>query len=502
MSLTVRELIAIPTLQTRVLAGAAGIDRQVNWAHSCEMSEPWQWMGSGDLLMTVGHGFPASAAEQVAYVERLAEANFSGLALAVGMFAPPLTEEARSAADRLAFPILESAYQIPFVMVARAVADSNQREGQARLARVLRMYDTYRQATADVASDAQVIARLGGDVGATLHLLDIADGAATVSSDGAPADDAIAEVLAQLRSRGGPLPAVVRISAAGKHFVVLPLDSGERWALATAVSESAIDLVVLQHAATIAHIQLERRRTADLLRLHVGGRLLHQIMSGRMDSELAAQHLREYGIQGPPWSVVLVDDGGQSDVLSIQGRLLSNAVPHLINRTDEGLLMVIEAGQLESLRGLALPRDARIGVSDPINVLSRLSDAAREARWALEAASAGVPIARHGFDHSMFLPRTVHEGEIVVARVLGPISDYDAAHGGNLIHSLQVFFAAQRSWQAAATKLGIHKQTLIYRMRRVEEITGRKLDQLDDIAEVHLALRTRELLARGTPAPR
>ena len=197
---------------------------------------------------------------------------------------------------------------------------------------------------------------------------------------------------------------MVRISAAGEHFVVLPLASGERWALATAVSESAIDLVVLQHAATIAHIQLERRRTAALLRLHVGGRLLHQIMSGRMDSELAAQQLREYGIQGPPWSVVLVDDGGQSDVLSIQGRLLSNAVPHLIDRTEEGLLMVIDAGQLESLRGLALPSDARIGISDPINVLSRLSDAAREARWALEAASAGVPIARHGFDRSMFFP--------------------------------------------------------------------------------------------------
>jgi DNA-binding PucR family transcriptional regulator len=31
-------------------------------------------------------------------------------------------------------------------------------------------------------------------------------------------------------------------------------------------------------------------------------------------------------------------------------------------------------------------------------------------------------------------------------------------------------------------------------MRRVEQISGRKLDNLDDIAELHLALRTRALL--------
>jgi galactose-1-phosphate uridylyltransferase len=65
--------------------------------------------------------------------------------------------------------------------------------------------------------------------------------------------------------------------------------------VAVAEKGQPVDLVVLQHAATIAHIELERRRTAAMARLHTGARLLQQVNAGRIDSELAAAQLREYG---------------------------------------------------------------------------------------------------------------------------------------------------------------------------------------------------------------
>jgi purine catabolism regulator len=40
--------------------------------------------------------------------------------------------------------------------------------------------------------------------------------------------------------------------------------------------------------------------------------------------------------------------------------------------------------------------------------------------------------------------------------------------------------------------VGVHKQTLVYRMRRVEELTGRRLDRTEDVAELWLALRARD----------
>jgi purine catabolism regulator len=82
--------------------------------------------------------------------------------------------------------------------------------------------------------------------------------------------------------------------------------------------------------------------------------------------------------------------------------------------------------------------------------------------------------------------------------VLGVILEYDREHGTDLVTSLETYFEEKRSWQSASQRLGIHRQTLIYRMKRVEELTGRQLDDLDDLTELHLALRTRRLLARDT----
>jgi purine catabolism regulator len=73
--------------------------------------------------------------------------------------------------------------------------------------------------------------------------------------------------------------------------------------------------------------------------------------------------------------------------------------------------------------------------------------------------------------------------------VLGALLAYDAAHDSRLVQSLQVFLEENRSWQRAALRLIIHKQTLVYRMERVEQITGRKLDRIADVTELWLALQ-------------
>jgi purine catabolism regulator len=73
--------------------------------------------------------------------------------------------------------------------------------------------------------------------------------------------------------------------------------------------------------------------------------------------------------------------------------------------------------------------------------------------------------------------------------VLGALLAYDAAHDSRLVQSLRVFLEENRSWQRAAARLIIHKQTLVYRMERVEQITGRRLDRIADVTELWLALQ-------------
>src|SRR5215472_686326 len=89
------------------------------------------------------------------------------------------------------------------------------------------------------------------------------------------------------------------------------------------------------------------------------------------------------------------------------------------------------------------------------------------------------------------------------ASLLSPLLDYDADHGTELVRSLQVFLDCSGSWTKAAEAMFVHVNSLRYRMRRVEELTGRDLGSLADQTALLLALRLADpaLLARGGDPP-
>ncbi|MGA9859313.1 MAG: helix-turn-helix domain-containing protein, partial [Solirubrobacteraceae bacterium] len=79
--------------------------------------------------------------------------------------------------------------------------------------------------------------------------------------------------------------------------------------------------------------------------------------------------------------------------------------------------------------------------------------------------------------------------------ILGPIEASEGHYGGELMRSLEAFIEENGQWERAARRLYCHRHTLRYRIRRVEELTGRNLSSARDRIEFWLALRGRELVA-------
>jgi len=75
------------------------------------------------------------------------------------------------------------------------------------------------------------------------------------------------------------------------------------------------------------------------------------------------------------------------------------------------------------------------------------------------------------------------------ASLLDPLLAYDAAHPSELVRTLEVFLGTCGAWQRTAEQLHVHVDTLRYRLRRIEELTGRDLGCMDDRVDFHLALR-------------
>jgi hypothetical protein len=75
-------------------------------------------------------------------------------------------------------------------------------------------------------------------------------------------------------------------------------------------------------------------------------------------------------------------------------------------------------------------------------------------------------------------------------RLLGPVADYDERHHAELLSTLRVFLECDGSWNACASRLYVHVNTVRYRIGRIEELTGRNLSSLPDRVDFFLALRS------------
>ena len=131
----------------------------------------------------------------------------------------------------------------------------------------------------------------------------------------------------------------------------------------------------------------------------------------------------------------------------------------------------------------------------------RLAEARTETRSALRVASAdGRIVHRYGDATELILPRSPVEARAVVDRVLGPLIEYDATHGSEYVETVRAMVECDRSWQAAAARLHVHRQTLAYRLRKIEQLTGRGTARTEDLAEWRFATRAQLLLGHTSAA--
>ena len=94
-------------------------------------------------------------------------------------------------------------------------------------------------------------------------------------------------------------------------------------------------------------------------------------------------------------------------------------------------------------------------------------------------------------------PIEAAELQALAAQVLGAVVEYDAEHSGGLVASVRVWLEHDRQTDRAARALHIHPNTLLYRIRRFEQISGRSLASTESLAEVWLAMRTTAAVPEG-----
>lgn len=143
------------------------------------------------------------------------------------------------------------------------------------------------------------------------------------------------------------------------------------------------------------------------------------------------------------------------------------------------------------------------GISRPAVSLSALRDAYREAKDALSIANQLGDREQATFygDLKLFqLLLALKERNLDHLRrfyqdTLGPLAEHDDRKQADLIRTLNGFFEANGNLAKAAADLDVHRNTLVYRLERISELTDMNLDDADNRLILYLALKVQRVLA-------
>ncbi|MFE7447866.1 helix-turn-helix domain-containing protein [Streptomyces chartreusis] len=170
---------------------------------------------------------------------------------------------------------------------------------------------------------------------------------------------------------------------------------------------------------------------------------------------------------------------------------------------DYGIVLVGDEGDGEDdqdpVAALGLSADGtfegRIGVGNAVAGLASVGDARRLADLALSICppdGGTVRLTEH-------LPEALviscpELGTTLTEQVLGPLLRLEPADRDVLLDTLAAWFACDGSAQRAGEQLYCHRNTVLNRLRRCEQLTGRSLARPLDVVQISLALTARRLL--------
>ena len=269
-----------------------------------------------------------------------------------------------------------------------------------------------------------------------------------------------------------------------------------------------------RQAALVVGLELMRERVVRETERRLAGDLLADALGDRLGPDELTGRLRPFGIGGE--AAVLVFDLEDPDAAeaTLESALSDAGVPALVATSAASgrplLCAVVDATNNEPVGTARRAREAlaggpgrngvRAAASRPAAVTA-LRRAFHEARCALEATSLAdgdaPEVASHRDLGAFTLLLAIQDDDalrLYSDDLLDPIERTEGEYGGELLRSLEAFIENNGNWERAARQLYCHRHTLRYRIRKIEELTGRDLGRATDRIELWLALRARELV--------
>ncbi|HEY3079525.1 MAG TPA: helix-turn-helix domain-containing protein [Chloroflexota bacterium] len=286
-------------------------------------------------------------------------------------------------------------------------------------------------------------------------------------------------------------------------------------------SLSDVDELAVSRGAAALAIELARDRAVSEAEDRLQADFVESLVTGAYASVDAIQsraHRLGFDLNQAFSAIVFGLDSDAADPLS--ARRLRLALEREANGTgvrgpigargDRAILLVPQRDEPAALKSLAEELRAALsaGLEASISAgVGRVHGGIEGIRLTFQEADGALSLGRRvlgngqvahfgelGLYRLLLALRSTAELESFYDDTLGALAERDRRSDGELVRTLDAYFACLGSPTEAAERLHVHRNTLLYRLRKIQEIAGVDLGDAETRLALHLALRVRDVL--------
>ncbi|WP_307479380.1 PucR family transcriptional regulator [Microbacterium trichothecenolyticum] len=454
------------------------LERSVTGCSQSELMDPSPYIARGELVLTLGMGMNVRDVRTWdAYVERIVGAGASALGFGLGPVHAAIPEGLALACSHYDLPLIELAPDFPLIKLSRHIWQELAAERYEIARRGWELADDCIHEATEGAPLTQLLRRLSETVGGRVQLLD-------------PAGFEIGAAGESHREPGRTTRARLRLPGGEHQHFQLAVEARDETMLLQPLLGPALAVVAMQLSYTLTARSPMHSQSA--------GMFFQALLDPRSDAEHQRTAAVSTGfVPDAPWDAVTVRRPETVSLATL--RLLTWRLRVLLEREYARVRFYDEADRATLLMQgrrtdrhlgdiLAEVADAEAGLDVRYNrslSFDEIAVALQVCRRApLRAGVAPAPVA----DLLSLVEGLPRSGVSTLARrALGPLADAEPV----LLETLEVYLETSGSTRAVCDRLFIHRNTLSYRMRRIETLLGVDLEDGQTRAVLLLAFRLR-----------
>ncbi len=459
---------------------------ELSGVHVSELSDPTSFLEGGELLLTTGIPLRLTGLDTTAYVSRLVRRGVLGLALGLGPVHAEVPPVLRAACADLGLALFTVPPPTPFLTISRTYWGLIAQSGRQELSAALGAQRALVRASAGARPAETMVRRLSEVIDGWAVLLSADSTVLTVRPrEHGPQAEQVSQEVSRLRMAGPHSSATFPLD--GDDVVVYPLNAGGRFTgyLAAGCQRpmSPSDRHLIVTAAALLAPGAAEDSPSSSQRPGVHAVLASLILDGDLD--VAYRLMHEFGVNGAPGPVHLVAlhpaPSADDTVDEAVRRFLSTPANPAFAVRRRGSVLVVVSGSVE---------DA---------VIRRCHQWLRTTEPLLRMLSTGLIGAAQCQHVQASLLRDVAAllpGTVSVPEPRPPVggATIDLEHLRNyprvdLLSAVTAYLRARGHWEEAARDLGVHRNTLRYRIATASRVLDRDLADPDVAAHLWLSLR-------------